>query len=233
MRSVDSRQIYCANSRGDLVSSGSNTTQPVGSLRTTTAPCANPQPPMQQRLAVPVVDPALGELYRKLENSRVTRDWLIVEGLETAVVDRTIDELQAKIRELDARDSPTPPPDDDRGQAWDEGRVAAAIEASLLPAATPVPAGSGPSSAETEDAQVRRALEMSLAVPAGTKERIAVPPEWHRFVDKDLMLTIKTAAGLTAIDSRMPSRPDLDGCIVLEGSPQAVREAKRLLEAPI
>eukprot|EP01046_Picozoa_sp_COSAG06_P104539 COSAG06_NODE_50737_length_316_cov_1.244240_1_plen_25_part_01 len=25
---------------------------------------------MQQRLAVPVVDPALGELYRKLENSR-------------------------------------------------------------------------------------------------------------------------------------------------------------------
>ena len=215
--------------------------------------------------ASPVVDPQLGDLYRRLENTLATRDMFAQEGLPTDTVDATIEEIRRQIRDVDAKmkaAAPSQPaasaagaPSSSAEQAcWfgfecnrpgcayhhPDGRQ---IDCAWTPSAAGVPSPGPPIGAarvagaddvDGDEARLRQALELSrLASTTNTKDVLPVPPEWHRFVDKDLMVTIKVATGLVAIDSRMPTRPDLDGHIVLEGTPAAVREAKQLLGPPI
>ena len=50
-----------------------------------------------------VVDPALGELYRRMQNKCATRDWLAEAGMPTGVVDAEIAVVQAQIQAIDDR----------------------------------------------------------------------------------------------------------------------------------
>ena len=110
------------------------------------------------------------------------------------------------------------------------------------PVADPPAAGDD----EYDTMRLQHAIDASAAAAAGgggavdgggttTTDVVEVPPTWHRFVgnEDNYMLTIKTVSGLTNIESRMPPRTDLDGRIVLEGSPSAVAKAKQLLKEPI
>eukprot|EP01043_Picozoa_sp_COSAG02_P048158 COSAG02_NODE_4701_length_5079_cov_610.995382_1_plen_901_part_10 len=181
---------------------------------------------MQRQVSRAVVDPQLGTLYRRLANTRATRDWLAQEGLPTAGIDATIEHIQGQIRDVDA--TMKEPAASHRGRGAGGGGGGGPADSSPPIAAAPA--------ADDDEVRLRQALEMSLleSVSANKKDILPVPPEWHRFVDKDLMGTIKAACtGLVAIESRMPDRSDLDGHIVLQGTPAAVLEAKRLLGPPI
>ena len=177
---------------------------------------------MQRQVSHTMVDPQLSTLYRRLTNTRATRDWLAQEGLPTAGIDATIEDIQGQIRDVEATMTEPAASHRDRGAGGG-------------PAGSPSPPiAAAPAAADDDEVRLRQALEMSLLGSANKKDILPVPPEWHRFVDKDLMGTIKAACtGLVAIESRMPDRSDLDGHIVLQGTPAAVHEAKRLLGPPI
>ena len=215
------------------------------------------------RQALPVVDPQLGDLYRRLENTHATRDMFAQEGLPTDTVDATIEEIRRQIRDVDAKMKAAPasqsgasaavaPSSSPEQQAcwfgFECNRPGCAYHhpggrridrAGTTPSAAGVPSpgplidsarAAAADDIDDDEARLRQALELSLrAAATNTKDVLPVPPEWHRFVDQDFMVSIKVATGLLAIDSRMPTRPDLDGHIILQGTPAAVREAKQLL----